>query len=219
MAEYLEGLSPVLMVLLGWLLGLLTPVIAERIRRPYRRRDLMQGVVDEMLGLQHTLVAVAYKIRTRNAELSDDFLDKILPILDAHTGPDRSQEIIEFVKEIRRCPEGQRVATHQLMRKPDRVVGLRQYAAPLFATQMSDVAICSLDFQRAVLNIRRHLDLYNQLAALAESLFSRSFDNRGPEERDVLRANVERNCRDAATQAEMVVDAILDLKIRYSRGK
>ena len=55
MPEYLKQIETILTILLGWLLGLLTPGIAERIRRPYRRRDLMWAVVDEMLGIQHTM--------------------------------------------------------------------------------------------------------------------------------------------------------------------
>jgi hypothetical protein len=44
---------------------LLTPGLAERIRRPYRRRDLTQAIVDEMLGLQYTMAVVVYNIRER----------------------------------------------------------------------------------------------------------------------------------------------------------
>jgi hypothetical protein len=78
--------NTILTILLGWLLGLLTPGIAERIRRPYRRRDLMQAVIDEMLGLQFAMAIVAFLIRSRRAELSDAFLDEIVPIIDAYHG-------------------------------------------------------------------------------------------------------------------------------------
>jgi hypothetical protein len=57
--ESLRQLETILAILLGWLLGLLTPAIAERIRRQYKRHELMNAVVDEMLGLQHTLATVA----------------------------------------------------------------------------------------------------------------------------------------------------------------
>ena len=59
MLEYLKQLEPVLTILVGWLLGVLTPGIVERIRRPYRSRDLRLAVVDEMLGLQYKMAIIA----------------------------------------------------------------------------------------------------------------------------------------------------------------
>jgi len=80
--EYLKQLETVLTILLGWLLGLLTPGIAERIRRPYRRRESIRAVVDEMLSLQHTMAIVAYQMRAMRAEVSDSFLDGVLPVIE-----------------------------------------------------------------------------------------------------------------------------------------
>jgi hypothetical protein len=45
MVEFLRPFDTILTILLGWLLGLLTPSIAERLRRLYKRRDLVRAVV------------------------------------------------------------------------------------------------------------------------------------------------------------------------------
>jgi hypothetical protein len=213
--EYFKQLDTVLTILLGWLLGLLTPVIADRIRRPYRRRDLMRAVVDEMRGLQHTMAVVAYQIRARHAEVSDAFLDEILPILDAYKGPDCNEEYVEAMKKTRCLPEEQRKAVYEARQNPNVGMSLRQYAIPLFATQMADLAICSLDFQRAVLNIRYHLDLFNQLAPYTQSLFDKTFANPSPADRIALIANQEKGYGDAGKRAEIILQAIGDLQKRY----
>jgi hypothetical protein len=73
--EYLKQLEPVLTILVGWLLGVLTPGIVERIRRPYRSRDLRLAVVDEMLGLQYKMAIIAHQVRMYFAEATNAFID------------------------------------------------------------------------------------------------------------------------------------------------
>lgn len=216
MMEYAKQLETILAILLGWLLGLLTPVISDRIRRPYRRRDLVRAVVEEMLSLQYTLATVAYLVRSRRADLPDAFLDLILPLFEQYEGPDRSDSFIETLKKFRAIPERDRSAILQTKQDSNVGMALRQYSMPLFATQIADLAICSPDFQRSVLNIRYHLDLYNQLVPYTHSLFEKTYNKPSPEDRASLIANQERGYRDAGVRAEIIVQAISDLRKKYS---
>jgi hypothetical protein len=219
MLEYLKQFNSVLTILLGWFLGLLTPSIAERIRRPYRRRDFMRAVVDEMCGLQYTMAMVAYQVRERRANVSNAFLEEILPILEGYNGPDRSDGQIEAARNSRRLSEKDRAAEYQAMRKPNVGMVLRQYSTPLFAAQMTDLALCELDFQRAVLRIRHHLDLFNQFVPYTQSLFDKTFSNPGPKDREALMANLEEGYRNSGTQAEIIIRAIRDLQERHGSAK
>jgi hypothetical protein len=47
-------MTEVLYIVLGWLLGLLSPAIAERIRRHHREKDVIATVVGEFSELQFT---------------------------------------------------------------------------------------------------------------------------------------------------------------------
>ena len=54
MPDFLKGIETILTILLGWLLGLLIPHIAELIRRPYRRRELRGAFIEEMVSAYDT---------------------------------------------------------------------------------------------------------------------------------------------------------------------
>jgi hypothetical protein len=215
MIEYLKQFETIFAIFLGWLLSLLTMIISENIRRPYRRRDLVRAVVDEMLGLQYTLATVAHLVRARNAQVTDAFLDKILPIFEGYQGPDRSDDFPAGLKKLRSVPEPERAATLQAKQNLNVGMALRQYSIPLFATQIADLAICSRDFQRSVLRIRYHLDLYNQLVPYTQSLFEKTYNKPSPEDRAALIANQERGYRDAGVRAEIIVQLINDLHKSY----
>ena len=217
MLEYVRAIETVLTILLGWLLGLLTAPIAERIRRPYRRRDLMRAVIDEMLGLQNVMAVVAHNIRVRRGEVSDAFLDEIIGIVEGYHGPDRSEGFLQGIRTSRQCSEAQRAAAHHAMRKPNVGLTLPQYAIPLFVTQIADLAICHLDFQRSMLHIRYHLDLYNQLVPYTRSLSDKTFNNPTPDDRKALIANQEQGYRDAGIRSEIIMRAISDLQKRHGR--
>ena len=209
---HLEQLTAILTILLGWLLGLLTPGIAERIRRPYRRRDLTQAVIDEMLGLQYTMAICSYQIKERNAAITDVFLDEIFPIVEGYKGPDRREEAVQAMKKIRSLSEAQRASAARALQNPNMGLSLRQYSIPLLATQIGDLAICSRQFQRCVLYIRQRLDIFNQLALRAEAQFDKTFSNPSPGDRAALIANQEEGYRSAGKQAELIVRAINNLQ-------
>lgn len=80
---------------------------------------------------------------------------------------------------------------------------------------MSDLTICGSDFQRRVLSIRHQLDLYNQIAPNAQSLFDKTFDTLSAENHKIVIANLEEAYRDAGNRAETIIEKIYDLKERY----
>jgi hypothetical protein len=114
-------------------------------KRGYRRRELMCAVLDELVGFQYKM-AVAWLIRIRNAEATDEFIDNTLPVLESYRGPDRNERLIDGMKAERSLPEDQRAGAHSAMRKPNAGLSLRQYALPLFVTQLADLAISRWNF-------------------------------------------------------------------------
>src|SRR5438876_102166 len=157
MLEFFSDNKPVIMLLFGWALALLTPMIAEHNRRRYRRRDLTRAVVDELVSLQFTMAMVAWRHRARNAQVTDIFLDSIIPFIQSYTGPDKDQGLVSAIQNSRARSEEERIAAHRELRKPSEGLFICQYALPLFVTQIADLAICPLPFQRSVLHVRYHL--------------------------------------------------------------
>jgi hypothetical protein len=146
--------------------------------------------------------------------VTNDFLDSIIPVVENYKGPDREEQMIEAIKKTRKLPEDQRAAVYQALQKPNAGLGLRQYSLPLITTQIADLTICSLDFQRAVLHIRFHLDLCNQAVPESQSLLQKTFSDLSPGNREALIGNLEQVYRGYGNQAEIIVQAIKALANR-----
>jgi hypothetical protein len=177
----------------------------------------MLAVVEEMLALQYTMVWVAYRIRARYGEASNSFLDEMIPIVETYGGPDRDETGITMMKSLRARAESERVAAERAMKKPDAGIRLIQYQMPLLATQIAELRICEVEFQRAILFIRHQLDIFNQLAPYAMSLFDKTYGNLEPKDREKIIANQEGAYRAAARHAEIVFRAIGRLKEEYGK--
>jgi len=199
------------MLLFGWALALLTPMIAEHNRRRYRRRDLTRAVVDELVSLQFTMAMVAWSHRARNAQVTDIFLDAIIPLIQSYAGPDKDEGLVSALQNSRARSEEERIAAHRVVRKPNEGLIICQYALPLFVTQIADLAICPLPFQRSVSHIRYHLDLFNQRVPYLLSLFDKTYTVTD-QNREIMVGNLEAGYRFMGERAEIIVKAIEELK-------
>ena len=70
----LGDFEKILTLLLGWLLGLLSPALHERIRRGYRRSELSKALHAELSERRFDMAKVAFLFQTRKGSLPDDFL-------------------------------------------------------------------------------------------------------------------------------------------------
>ena len=203
-------------IVLGWLLGLLSPTIAERIRRPYRRRELTRAVVNKMLALQHTMVVLECRIRIRRRDLSVKFLDSAFPVLDGFQGPGKNSDYIAGIKKVREMSDAQRVEFCRTVSDPSIGLGLPQYSLPLFSTQIANLAVCGIDFQRSVLSVKYHLDLYNQSSLRAQALLDMTFNKPSQEDRGAIIKNLESIYAGIGERAELVMHLIGDLRTRFN---
>ena len=208
MISLLSDFITVLLVLLGWLLGLLTAPIVERIRQHYRRRDVMRAITDELLGLRHTMAAASWRFYARRGDLSDAFIDKCLDIVDSYSGPDRNNHLGETIRNLRAVSATKRKEACLYLNKPGRGISVREYTPPLFATMFSDLVICPLSFQRDVLHVRHHLDIYNQKARELRAMHDKTFSELSDVNRAIIEENLEEGYQFLGERADIVVDAV-----------
>jgi len=150
-----DAVDKLLWLLLGWLFGLLSPGIAERIRRKHRRVDVARSVKDELSQLRYLMAVVAYTMRARSAQVSDDFLDWLRPIVRNYRGPEANSKFAEALDLSRsKLTEEQRRAIDTALNSPTRGLAVKQQFLPVVEAMTSELSICPLEFQRRVLQIK-----------------------------------------------------------------
>ena len=212
----MENLIHLFFLFFGWLLGLVTLWITERLRRRNRKQDLMTSVTGELADLQYVMASVAFLLRGYMAERSDKLLDWLIPIIRGYDGPSKTPGMVERLLKFREFPEEQRreadLATHQ----QGVGFGLSKYDLPFLTAQSAELSICPLDFQRGVSWVKCQLDYFNQRVDYLRSQDEKTFDTTIiGNNRVAIETNLANGYRDLATRAESIAKAIGDLGVKY----
>ena len=166
----------ILYLVLGWLIGIISPGIVERIRRERRRRDLVRSILSELTSLQYMMAIVAYRLRCKLATVTDEFLDWFAPIVAHYDGPEKPKGQEERLAKSRKISEQQRREVDLYIESEGRGLALKQYSLPFLQSVSNELPICSLDFQRRVLHVKGRLDVFNQHVSFLQTLFMKTFE-------------------------------------------
>src|SRR5258708_4794927 len=86
MIDFLNSFRDVFVLVLGWLLGTISPGILRAIQRSNRRVELLRGLRHECSELRFTLANALYGSKRSLRELDQPTLDLVKPILLSYGG-------------------------------------------------------------------------------------------------------------------------------------
>jgi hypothetical protein len=204
----ITSFEPVLFVVLGWLLGILSPQIAERIRRKYRIKEVTKALVTELGELQYTLALSCWVYSVRTGSVTEDLLDWLGVIVENYKGPMASPATAESLRAIRSAPIHMHAELHRRMvsegTESNRGLSLKTESLPLLMAHMSELPLFPLNFQAAILRIKGQLEKYNQHVAYLQSQYDKTFAVSDEENRKALRSNLQDGYRQLTEQAKQI---------------
>ncbi len=202
----------ILYLVLGWLIGIISPGIVERIRREHRRRDLVRSILSELTSLQFLMALVAHVMRGKLATVTDEFLDWLTPIVARYDGPEKPKGLEKRLAESRKISEQQRgVMDLYIGSSKGRGVALKQYSLPFLQSVSNELPIFSLDFQRRVLHVKARLDVFNQHTSFLQAQFNKTFEVTGSDYDSVIK-NLSKGYSQLAEFAEDIANAIAEIQ-------
>ncbi len=205
------------LLLLGWFLGVFGPVVAEKIKKGPRRRELMAALLAEAADLRFKMALAAYRLRMYLAAVDRPFLEWLQPILEGYDGPDRDAEALEAFRRLRGCSDEQLKVLHGATRRPGRGLRLVPVALPFLASQVHTISICPIDFQQRMLKLQSQVSLFNSDVEFALRNFERTFDsNLTGENRQAVLMNLEETYENMARRAQEIASFASVLLAAYS---
>lgn len=204
-------------LLVGWLLGLLSPRIDERIRRRYRRKELEKSLIAELRDLRYRMAVGAHQISVHQGLDTDELLDWLLQTVRAYEGPLSDPGHIEAIIKARNIPAENRRAAYKHL-TGGRGLSLKEFHLPLLDATSSDLCICPLPFQRSVFRIAEELQLYNQRVKYLTKQFDLTFDSSvSAANHQAIVSNVEKGYKELASAARRIADLIGNLEDEFTR--
>ncbi len=203
-----NALYIVLGTVLGWLLGLFTPWLAEIIQRPYRRSQVKRAIFVELRDLRAKLTSVVLQVEMNRGSLDAATLKWFQNLAQSDPVPFRKLggmpwELIENVTDE------QVKAVSRLNASPANVkLNFKRYSVPFLDTHLSALNLFCVEFQRLAHGIRGQLLLMNQEIDVAWFYFQRTFDSLSELNRSIIQGNHEMSHDFIGRTARQIVDDI-----------
>lgn len=190
-------------LLIGWLLGMLSPAVIEEIRRKRRLKLLGRAIAQELHELQFQMALRAFVFRERAVKLDDDFLSWFEQTVSNYKGSEPVGDRIKMIQLLRKVDVSKR-GTYD----PTKGMALSEGDAALLSVHTNEIALFPLSTQTFLLNVSKHLKFYNQHVAYLRRLFDKTFDNLSEKSRANVQQNLEDGYAQLARRAVWIADSV-----------
>jgi len=165
-----------LSIFLGWLLGILSPVIVSRITRKYKRDDLKSGFMKEIGHIRKRLLANMHLLSNHTGSFNKELVQWLLEKYRALESVD--PKLLESYETILASDDAEfEHYKNQISKVEDTGLTLQKYKLAFVNMHLLDFSIFSSEFQAEVFELRTRLDFLNSEIELADKYFFMTFDS------------------------------------------
>ena len=197
------------LLFVGWLLGLLGPIIVESIKR--KREDTLGrvAILSELKDLATTLALAAYGVHLRQGTFDRVFLEWLKADLEQHA---ITPEIQAFIPRLRQQLalgdlELNKLALH-LSTDDGKGTILQHYPVPLLDARVSALWSFETNLQRQLLEVRQNVALLDDLVERSRKYLDMTFTKLEGENYRLVQENLEQACAIYAQRAQRTVGII-----------
>jgi DNA repair ATPase RecN len=200
----------VALILFGWLLGLLSPIVADAIKTRYKKEEFRKAIISELKGIQYRLAGNVYSLNRRFGKIDKQLLLWVSEIFKSYTGIYAETRSMEALERQLKLSDEELEDLGEIM-KPDKreALTLRKFTTPFLDSHIGSLSLFSQDFQLKLFEIKSQLGFLNDQIEDAKFYFQRTF---GPDlstnNYDLISSNLEECYRSIAEKAKTIADAI-----------
>ena len=199
---------------LGWLLGLLGPVIVDGIKR--RRENVLgrAAILSELTELAGVLATASYGARMRLGTVDRKFLEWLKTNLEQYATTPKLQEFIPRLRTQLSWTDDQLHAVAQHMSADDgKGTMLQHYPVPLLDARVSALWSFETSFQRQLLEIRRNVAILDDVVERSRKYFDMTFTKLEGDNYELIAGNLAQTYELYAERAMVIVDQIKSLRV------
>lgn len=200
-------------LLLGWLLGMLSPLIVDAARRKRLRQDMAQAIKTEAEDLQYRVAITSFLLAQRYGDISRDYLIWLKPKLAAYKGNEPVEGVRQSVEQLISTPDDQLEAIRAHMRAdPGIGLSLKTFSASLIDTAAPQMLHVPAEYQRRIHEFRNQLYPMNQEIERAITFLDRTYDSSLSEENHCrLKVDLESKYRFIQGMCDRVADRLQEI--------
>jgi hypothetical protein len=202
-----------LLLVLGWALGILSSPITDAIRRRSVKQRITRAIRTELLSLQDSFADVVIQVSRRRGVLTHAFLDALQTTLISSSQSSDASKTLRLIDDLLRQDEAAFGGGRGSMSAgPGAFLSLRVQGVPFLEAHLDRLEFYTHETQRRLLEIHAGTQVFGQYAEEALHQQMLTFDpGIGEANRSALLANIESCYGRAAEKASELVSQITAL--------
>lgn len=209
MSDFLEKL---VILFIGWLLGLLGPAIVDGIRRKRENKLGRTAILSELRDVGSVLAIATYAVRSKEGNVDRAHLEWLKSYLEGSEQTESNIGFIQRASAFLEWSDEEIVERFKYMALPDGKSGmLQKYPVPLLDSRVSALWSFDTDFQRRLLDIKLRMSRLDDMVERQRKLHDLTFTNLDDGNRKAVQENIRENALFYAQNAKLVADLIAKL--------
>lgn len=208
-ADTIEKLA---LLALGWLLGMLGPVVTEAIKRRRENGLVKVALAAELQELTYMLALANYLINIHFGTVDRTYLQWLQRVTASYVGPNRSETMQPSIEMQLGLSDAQLAALVQTQKANEGTnIVTRKFAVPLLDARVSALWSLESRVQILLLDIRSSVNLLNELVDQARYYKGLTFGKLEGENYQRVVSNLEDCHRQFAERAKRIIGKIEEL--------
>jgi hypothetical protein len=177
-------------IFLGWLLGMLSPVIVSRIYRYYKRNDLHVGISKEINHVKERLILTLDSISHRTGSYDRELVKWLLEHYEKVEV--KNPTILKLYRMQLKASDEELAAMIFHQAKPDDTgLSLQKFPLLFISMHLSDISLFSPELQAEIFELKSRVEMLNSEISLSEKYFFMTFDSTiSPENQPIIKADL-----------------------------
>lgn len=168
--------NAVVILILGWLLGLLSHSVIEWNRSIRRADELRSSIALELDELKYRIAWGALAMFGRQQALDREVVDWFIGAVQEYKGVHAESKALSMLKEMTTLDDARLQAYLAKLARPGRGANLKQFHLPLLSAAIGELSILPAESQRLALDVLRQIGMLNEEIQLSNDNFQRTFD-------------------------------------------
>ncbi|WP_321370059.1 hypothetical protein [uncultured Desulfuromusa sp.] len=195
-------------IFLGWFLGMLSPVIVNRIYRHYKKNDLHVGVSKEINHVKERLILTLDIISHQTGSYDRDLVKWLLAHYEKVEI--KNPTVLELYRMQLKASDDELQAMIFHQAKPDNTgLSLQKFPLLFISMHLTDISLFSTELQAEIFELKSRIEMLNSEITLSEKYFFMTFDSSvSSENLQIVKANLTNKYQQVESMIKRAVEQI-----------
>ncbi len=205
--------NTILILLLGWVLGWLSPSIVRGITNGYRRKEIRSGIETELKELCYVMAAVVSRTASKFGNYDRALVKWLIPLFENSEEENRFENLLSSLKKQLEMDD---IKFAEFVASKKATTGdtllYKKYYLPYLELKVGELSLFSEQFQRFVLDVLAHLHLFNETVEEAKSYLKLTYEQISEENRAIVSENLNNSYKHIEERARIIIERIKKLE-------